>query len=112
LQIKEAHYGKDHYEVAFTLTNLGNAYGDLWQPVEQKELLERALRIDEAHYGKDHYEVAITEYNLAIALLQQGQKQEAATRLRHVISVRAAHFGESHPKTQNAIRALAHCDDL
>ena len=29
LKIDEAYFGEDHKEVAITLTNLGNAYGDL-----------------------------------------------------------------------------------
>ena len=45
-------------EVAITLVNLGNAYGDLGDAKQKKELLERALVIDERHYGKEHPEVA------------------------------------------------------
>ena len=39
----EAHYGRDHPEVAITLSNLGNAYGDLGDAKGKKARLERAL---------------------------------------------------------------------
>ena len=67
LRILEQHYGKEHPQVATTLTNLGNAHGSLGDHRQQKDLLERALRIKEQHYGKEHPEVAITVYNLRVA---------------------------------------------
>ena len=42
LVIQERHYGAEHPEVAMTLINLGNAYGDLGDTKKKKELLERA----------------------------------------------------------------------
>eukprot|EP00971_Amphidinium_carterae_P169315 3354608-Amphidinium_carterae.1 len=56
LQIKEAHYGPDHPEVARPLVNLGIAYGDLGDASKMRDYLESALRIEEAHYGPDHPE--------------------------------------------------------
>jgi hypothetical protein len=58
LRIKERWYGKNHVEVAITLTNLGNAHGALGNARTKREMLERALRIKEAHYGPDHPLVA------------------------------------------------------
>ena len=37
---------------AATLTNLGNAYGDLGYAAKQRDLLERALEIEEREYGR------------------------------------------------------------
>src|SRR5205807_1312862 len=67
LLIERNHYGKDHFEVAITLTNLGSAYGALGDPERKKEVLERALLLQENHYGKDHLEVVATLLNLCIA---------------------------------------------
>ena len=49
------------------MSSLGNAHGSLGNYSQQKDLLERALRIKEQHYGKEHPEVAITVYNLGVA---------------------------------------------
>ena len=43
----EREYGRDHTEVAITLVNLGNAYGDLGDAAKKRDLLERALAINE-----------------------------------------------------------------
>ena len=67
LVIKEREYGSDHREVAITLTNLGNAYGDLGDAKKQRDLLERALVIEEREYGSDHCEAATTLTNLGNA---------------------------------------------
>ena len=66
LEINEQHYGKEHYEVARTLTNLAIAHGVLGD-LATKEMLEQALKINEQHYRKEHYSVAITLTNLANA---------------------------------------------
>ena len=53
LKIREAHYGKDHFEVARTLIELAvDMDGD---HTRARDLLERALKIKEAHYGKEHF---------------------------------------------------------
>ena len=40
--------------MVITLANLGNAYGDLGDALQMKELLERALRIEEReYYGRE-----------------------------------------------------------
>jgi tetratricopeptide (TPR) repeat protein len=83
--IKEHHYGPDHYQVAITLGNLGNAYGSLGQPAKMKELLERVLPIFERHYGYDHEYVRLTYRGLARAygaLGQPDKQQEMLNRIR------------------------------
>ena len=67
LAIKERTYGRDHTKVAPTLTNLGNAYGQLGDYAKKRDMLERALAIKERAYGRDHPEVALTLTNLGNA---------------------------------------------
>ena len=52
MKIREAYFGEDHKEVAITLGNLGNAYGDLGDASKKRDLLERALKIKEAYFGE------------------------------------------------------------
>ena len=72
LVINERHYGPEHPEVAKTLGNLGNAYGDLGDTARQKALLERALVILERHYGPEHPDVAKTLSKLRQCLWRFG----------------------------------------
>ena len=64
LRIEEAAFGPEHVEVATTLANLGNAYGDLGDAAKKKDHLERALRIEEAAFGPEHVRVTPTLANL------------------------------------------------
>ena len=77
LAIEERAYGRDHAQVALTLTNLGNAYGALGDHAKKRDLLERALAIFERKYGRDHTQVAIALGNIGEAHIDLG---EAAVR--------------------------------
>ena len=50
LAIFERACGSDHPNVARTLNNLGNAYGNLGDPAKKRDMLERALAIKEREY--------------------------------------------------------------
>jgi Tfp pilus assembly protein PilF len=67
LAIAEREYGPEHRQVATTLTNLGNAYGDLGDAARKRDLLEQALAIAEREYGPEHRQVATTLTNLGNA---------------------------------------------
>ena len=54
LAIFEREYGRDHVQVAKTLTNLGIAYGDLGDNAKKRDALVRALAIEEREFGRDH----------------------------------------------------------
>ena len=55
----EAHYGPDHFQVAITLTNLGNAHRALGDASKRRDLLDCVLRIfarlNESHYVPEHF---------------------------------------------------------
>jgi tetratricopeptide (TPR) repeat protein len=96
LKIKEMHYGKDHYEMAITLNNLGHAYGDLGDTEHCRDLLERALVIQEAHYGKEHYEVVPTLISLGNAYSDLGDTARQRNLLEHALAIKEAHYGQDH----------------
>ncbi|MCE3239061.1 MAG: hypothetical protein K0R24_2042 [Gammaproteobacteria bacterium] len=96
LKIQEAHYGRDHYEVAATLGNFGNAYGALGDTARKRDLLERSLAIKEAHYGRDHYEVAITLTNLGNAYGALGDTARKRDLLERALVILEAHYGRDH----------------
>lgn len=96
LTIKEAHYGKEHYQVAITLGNLANAYGEMGNTVRKRDLLERALTIFETHKGREHYHVAITLTNLGNTY---GELRNAARKrdlLERALKIDEMHYGREH----------------
>ena len=104
MEIKEKHYGPAHVQVAITLTNLGNAYGDLGDAHKQKEYLERALEISEKHYGPAHPEVAIILFNLSFAYVSLGDITKAKQFLECAYQIFLNHpnSGPNHPRTKIA----------
>ncbi len=112
LKIEEAHYGKEHPNVAIILGNLGNAYGALGDAKQQKELLERALKIQEAHYGKEHSQVAVTLCGLAEAytILKQPELAYPLAERGHAIWLKA--YGTNHPHTKYAESLKQDCQQM
>ena len=104
--INEAHYGRDHFQTANTLMNLGNAYGDLGNVQKKRELLERALGIFDAHYGRDHYQTAITLENLGNAYGALGNVQKKRELLERALGIQEAHYGRDHYQTANTLMNL------
>jgi len=105
--IKEHHYGKEHVEVALTLVNLANAYGDLGDVRQKKTLLEKALAIFEAHYGKEHVGVAITLVNLANAYGDLGDVRQKKALLEKALAIFEAHYGKEHVDVARILVNLA-----
>lgn len=113
LKIFENYYGKDHIQVAITLTNLGNTYGDLGDFRRQKELLEQALVILERHYGKDHVQMAITLTNLANAYGDLGNYTQQKTLLERALAIFERQYGKDHVQVAITLTNLGNaCGDL
>merc|ERR1712217_527844 len=92
--IKEKEYGPEHREVAITLANLGNAYGDLGDAARKRDLLERSLRIKEREFGRMHVSSATTRFNLAMALRACGELHAAVEQMQTALRAFEAH---GHP---------------
>ncbi|MCE3238957.1 MAG: symbB [Gammaproteobacteria bacterium] len=106
LKIFEAYYGREHYQVASTLMNLGNAYGELGKTARQRDLLERALIIQEAHYGREHYQVASTLMNLGNAYSALGKTARQRDLLERTLKIQEAHYGREHHQVAITLGSL------
>ena len=93
-----AEYGRDHAQVAITLGNLGNAYGDLGDHAKTRDMLERALAIKERAYGRDHPEVAITLTNLGNAYGSLGDHAKKRDVLERALAIDERAYGRDHPQ--------------
>ena len=74
--------------VATLLTHLSNAHGKLGEYSQQKDLLERALKIKEQHYGKEHPSVAVTLTNLASAHGSLGEYSQQKDLLERALKIK------------------------
>jgi tetratricopeptide (TPR) repeat protein len=95
-QVQERNYGPEHVEVASTLNNLANAYGDLGDHQEKKRLLQRALVIFERYYGPEHVEIARILGNLANAYGALGDPKEQQRLLQRALMLQERHYGPEH----------------
>ena len=77
---------RNHFEVAKTLTNLGNVYRELKHYKKAKNVLERAVIIKVKHVGHGSVEVAITLHNLALAHGCLGEYQKASEMWERVVA--------------------------
>jgi ankyrin repeat protein len=93
--------------VATTLTNLGNAYGDLGDNAKKRDMLERALAIKERAYGPDHVALAITLWNLADANGDLGDTVKQREILERGLAINESFYGPDHSETVDFREALA-----
>jgi len=107
LERKENQFGKDHFFVATTLALLGSAHGDLGNYSQQKDLLERALRILEQRYGKDHPEVALTLASLGNAHGDLGNYSQQKDLFERALRIKEQHYGKEHPEVAKTLTNLS-----
>ena len=107
LAIKERAYGRDHPNVATTLTNLGLAYGDLGDQAKKRDMLERSLAIKERAYGRDHVNVAPTLFNLGMAHGNLGDNSKKCELLERALPIFEGAYGADHPHTKMCQEVLS-----
>ena len=89
------------------LLNLANAYGDLGDVNQKRDLLERALEIQETHYGKDHYEVAAVLTSLGNAYDILGDFVKQKNSLERALKIGEAHYGSNHYQVAKVLLNLS-----
>jgi len=103
LKIQEEYYGKEHPEVAITLTNLGDAYrisGDLKQSLI---VLKRALKINEEKYDKkENTYVAETLISLAEATFGLKDIETGNAFCQRACDIYLSLFGAEHEFTKHS----------
>ena len=65
LKFYEQYYGNNHYQVASKLSNLANMYFKIMDFKNQRNCLQRALKIQESYYKEDNLDIAVTLTGLA-----------------------------------------------
>jgi len=110
LEIRRRVHGRDHKEVAESLSVVGNLVIGMGDPEGRKEavgIYREALEIYAAAVSEPDQELARMKNNLGMVLSQEGQFEEAEEHLRGALEIEEKLFEQEHPDTARAINNLA-----
>jgi tetratricopeptide (TPR) repeat protein len=106
LEIYEAAFGPEHYEVAATLHNLAATISVSDRAEEAETHYRRALAIKKKILGDENPDVALTTNNLARLLADIGRPAEAVPLLVTAVAVLEKSLLRGHPQCASAQRNL------
>jgi tetratricopeptide (TPR) repeat protein len=106
LEIYEATFGPEHYEVAATLHNLAATVSARDRAEEAEALYRRALAIKKNILGDENPDVALTGNNLGRLLTDTGRPAEAVPLLVTAVAVLEKSLLPNHPQFAAAQRNL------
>jgi len=108
LALRERVLGKDHLDVASSLTRLAIVQVDQGEHVLAEPLLKRAVEIEERALGPDHLQLAISLNTLATVYSEQGRYEEAERLFERVLSIRERSLGPDHADVAASLNNLAY----
>jgi tetratricopeptide (TPR) repeat protein len=88
----------DSSDLAATLNNLGNLYGDMGRLDDSARVQERSLAIKEKVNGPDHYFLAQSLSNLANVYIEQKRLDEAEAMHRRALAIKRKALEPNHPE--------------
>ncbi|MEM7133165.1 MAG: FxSxx-COOH system tetratricopeptide repeat protein [Chloroflexota bacterium] len=116
LSIREQLFGKEHLDVAESLTLLGRIYRGLGKSTASQSFFERALEIRLGKVGECHELTAESLENMGICFRELGNFDQAHHYLQNALDVYQQTLGDEHELTAECYNNFAHClyvmDDL
>jgi hypothetical protein len=106
LEIRRAHFGENHPDVAKTLGSLATIFGILGEKRKTESLHRQALAILRRYYSEEHPDVIAEMARLASALIWD-DKKESERLFRKVLDLRRKTLGENHPDVAWTVYDLA-----
>jgi tetratricopeptide (TPR) repeat protein len=107
LQIRRAHFGARHTEVALGLLDYAAVLQSAGKFDEAIELLEECLSIRRELLGDRHPNVAYALNHIGLAQQQRGDLDAAEEALGEALSIRREALGEDHPQVGTTLNNLA-----
>jgi len=106
LEIREKLHGKDSYEVARALLQLGTSDNSLGRYEEAHAVYQRSISIFERVLGKTHPEVGAALSNRGSTYSLQGKNAEADAVLLRALSIYEGAFGKDNPNLSPTLNNL------
>lgn len=106
LENRKKLFGDNHFEVAKSLSCLGEILYIQSNYFDAEELLRKALGIQETKLGVDHLDVAVCLDLLGFVLHAQWKSEEWETLLRRALEIRKLHFGDNHLDVATSLNNL------
>jgi tetratricopeptide (TPR) repeat protein len=106
LAIREASLGREHPDVAESLSGLGVVLRWSGELSEARRAHERALAIREASLGPDHPSVGESFNNLGLVLWNLGLFSEARQAHERALAIREDGLGPDHPNVGQSLNNL------
>jgi serine/threonine-protein kinase len=107
LALREQMLGPGHPDVAFALTNLGEAHAALGDMEQAEGYARRALALREARLGPDHPSLAAPYGTLATVALSAGDARAAEGHLRRALVLIENAVGPDDPNLASFLGRLA-----
>jgi tetratricopeptide (TPR) repeat protein len=96
LALREKALGRDHPDVAISLSNLAELYASQGRYAEAEPLYQRSLAIQEKAFGRDHPNVALSLNNLAALYKEQGRYADAEPLYQRSLAIWEKALGRDH----------------
>jgi len=108
LEIRRRLFGEQHAEVASSLSNIGQSYGELgeWQCALEYSL--QALSMRRSLFGEPDRSVAASMIEVGRCYGHQGDIQAAVRSVEHALAMLEHLFGYRHPLVASALGNLGH----
>jgi serine/threonine-protein kinase len=103
LETRKRVLGRDHHEVAQTLTSIGRALWAKGMYDEAERVLTEALELGERVRGPDHPEVATSLHLLAVVCEERAQYDRSRPLFERALTIRQRRFG---PRSLEAAETL------
>jgi Tfp pilus assembly protein PilF len=107
LAIQEKALGRDHLDLATSLSGLALLYVNQGRYADAEPLLQRSLAIREKALGRDHPDVATSLNNLAELYRKQGRYADAEPLYKRDLAISEKALGRDHPVVATSLNNLA-----
>jgi len=108
LEIRKELFGEQHPDIATSLNNVGNCYGEQGDLKAALEYAQQALTMRRVLFGEQHPDIAASLNNVGSCYGEQGDLKAALEYAQQALTMQRALFGEQHPAIATSLNNVGH----